>query len=447
MLDVLFQHVFTQFGSLFASCGHACWCVFVIPRFVRHLPVTERVHEWTVVGDARTVFGPTVLLCCVCACVTRNISNGLVCVPHVHRFPEHMVSMFSFGLNDNSLHSAKRRLLSREAWINKAYIVADGQIAASPLAEVVVHIPIFIVIVFPRVRRDVTTFVSLRPMVGSDVGEKDCGADEGWFVFALRSSVMVDLECWTVIAIVHRKCYRVDVLGVQCLHPFCAVFKFMWSALHSPADVEWLLKSHNGVLSTFCAESDREMFVLLGVGNSSAWFEGFSIIQRIQCWIMAKQVVSRKRRWCTWAGVVIERWLRICLSFDSFSFTVLRENLCWFFLIMMHQVCFKPDSMGFVLGRWFWWCLPTNGVAVMFNITDVLTDEPQFVFDLCLDNHTVMHWCWTDQFMVCFEIFGVMGFRIQCAFRNRSSVCWVGRCESAVNSWSTTLCGCGVLVF
>ena len=37
---------------------------------------------------------------------------------------------------------------------------------------------------------------------------------------------MVDLECWTVIAIVHRKCYRVDVLGVQCLHPFCAVFKF-----------------------------------------------------------------------------------------------------------------------------------------------------------------------------------------------------------------------------
>ena len=24
MLEVLFQHVFHQFGGLFASCGHAC---------------------------------------------------------------------------------------------------------------------------------------------------------------------------------------------------------------------------------------------------------------------------------------------------------------------------------------------------------------------------------------------------------------------------------------
>ena len=43
-------------------------------------------------------------------CITRNISNGLVFVPRVHRFPEHMVSMFMSGVDDNSLHSAKRRL-------------------------------------------------------------------------------------------------------------------------------------------------------------------------------------------------------------------------------------------------------------------------------------------------------------------------------------------------
>ena len=43
------------------------------------------------------------------------------------------------------------------------------QIAASLLAELVVHIPISIVIVFPRVCRVVTTFVNLRPMVGLSV--------------------------------------------------------------------------------------------------------------------------------------------------------------------------------------------------------------------------------------------------------------------------------------
>ena len=64
----------------------------------------------TVVGNARTVFGYVVFLC-----ITRNISNGLVFVPRVHRFPEHMVSMFMSGVDDNSLHSAKRRLFRREA--------------------------------------------------------------------------------------------------------------------------------------------------------------------------------------------------------------------------------------------------------------------------------------------------------------------------------------------
>ena len=102
------------------------------------------VHEWTVVGDGRRIFGPTVWLCCV-FCVSRDISDGLVFVPRQHGFPKHMVSTFISGLNDHSLHSAKRRLLSREAWINEAYIVADGQIAASLVAEEAIRIPISIV--------------------------------------------------------------------------------------------------------------------------------------------------------------------------------------------------------------------------------------------------------------------------------------------------------------
>ena len=54
-----------------------------------------------------------VMLCFLC--ITRNMSNGLVFVPRVHRFPEHMVSMFSSGLDDEPFHSARLRLLPREA--------------------------------------------------------------------------------------------------------------------------------------------------------------------------------------------------------------------------------------------------------------------------------------------------------------------------------------------
>ena len=84
---------------------------------------------------------------------------------------------------------------------------------------------------------------------------------------------------------------------------------------------------------------------------------------------------------------------------------------------------FEAHWIGFVLELWFCWCLPPNGFAVSIIMTVVLMDEPQFVFDLCLQNHKAMHWCWTNPFFVCFEVFGVKGFHIQCAFRNRSSVC------------------------
>ena len=55
-------------------------------------------------------------LCCVLCvvCLSRRF-KCFVFVPRVHRFPEHMVSMFMSGVDDNSLHSAKRRLLRREA--------------------------------------------------------------------------------------------------------------------------------------------------------------------------------------------------------------------------------------------------------------------------------------------------------------------------------------------
>ena len=138
--------------------------------------------------------------------------------------------------------------------------MAVGQIAASLLAEVVVHNPISIIIVFPRVCRVVTMFVDLRPMIGSDVGEKDCGADEGWSVFALRSSVMVDLEGLNSHRHRSQEVLPSRRLGVQCLHPFSVVFKFMGIAPHSAADVEWLWKS------TLCGEGGRQMFVLFGMG-------------------------------------------------------------------------------------------------------------------------------------------------------------------------------------
>ena len=56
------------------------------------------------------------VVCCVLCvvCLSRRF-KCFVFLPRVHRFPEHMVSMFSSGLNDKPSHSARLRLLPREA--------------------------------------------------------------------------------------------------------------------------------------------------------------------------------------------------------------------------------------------------------------------------------------------------------------------------------------------
>ena len=55
-------------------------------------------------------------LCCVlCVVYLSGLFKCFVFVPRVHRFPEHMVSMFSSGLDDKPSHSARLRLLPREA--------------------------------------------------------------------------------------------------------------------------------------------------------------------------------------------------------------------------------------------------------------------------------------------------------------------------------------------
>ena len=78
-------------------------------------------------------------------------------------FPEHMVFMFSFGVDDNSSHCAKRRLFRREAQIDEACIVAVWQIAALRLAEMAVHIQVSIETLFPSVCRVVTRSVHEGP--------------------------------------------------------------------------------------------------------------------------------------------------------------------------------------------------------------------------------------------------------------------------------------------
>ena len=54
-------------------------------------------------------------LCCVLCvvCLSRRF-KCFVFVPRVHRFPEHMVSMFISGLNDKPSHSARLHFLPRE---------------------------------------------------------------------------------------------------------------------------------------------------------------------------------------------------------------------------------------------------------------------------------------------------------------------------------------------
>ena len=56
-----------------------------------------------------------------------------------------------------------------------------------------------------------------------------------------------------------------------------------------------VLKGEHRVWSTLSAESACKLFVLLGMVNHSAWFEGCVISQRFQCRIMAASVLSRKR--------------------------------------------------------------------------------------------------------------------------------------------------------
>ena len=51
---------------------------------------------------------------CVVCCVLC-VFKCFVFVPRVHRFPEHMVSIFISGLNDKPSHSARLRLSPREA--------------------------------------------------------------------------------------------------------------------------------------------------------------------------------------------------------------------------------------------------------------------------------------------------------------------------------------------
>ena len=78
---------------------------------------------------------------------------------------------------------------------------------------------------------------------------------------------------WTVIAIVRRKCYRVDV-WVRCV-----ALSFFPVLFEVRGELSAL--SHSMLCGFF--KGARKMFVLLGMVNSSGWFEECFISQRFQC--------------------------------------------------------------------------------------------------------------------------------------------------------------------
>ena len=172
---------------------------------------------------------------------------------------------------------------------------------------------------------------------------------------------------WKVIAIVRRKCYRDDVWARGVALRLVSFSVLFWSSCGSrctfPVDVGCFLKGEHGVWLTLSAESACKMFVLLGMVNHSAWFEGCFISQRFYCRIMAASVLSRKRLSCTRGNVISKGTCWICLAIRFHSQCCARvcvDSECW-----RTQFFGSPlNWVGFVFGFWFCW-VPTKVFSVL----------------------------------------------------------------------------------
>ena len=128
-------------------------------------------------------------------------------------------------------------------------------------------------------------------------------------IHALRFSMNVDTEGLDSHRHRSQEVLTCRRLGARCcievVDFFCAFLEFVWVSLHFPSRC-WVvfLKGEHGVWSTLSAESACKMFVLLGMVNHSAWFEGCFISQRFHCRIMAASDLSRKRLSCTRGNVI-----------------------------------------------------------------------------------------------------------------------------------------------
>ena len=93
------------------------------------------------------------------------------------------------------------------------------------------------------------------------------------------------LRVWTVIAVVRRRCHRVDfwARGVALrLVSFLCLLEFVWVSLRVSSRC-WLMRERGVCVQHFPQTGLRNMFVVLGMRSCAAWVEGCSISQRFQC--------------------------------------------------------------------------------------------------------------------------------------------------------------------